>query len=257
MLDFLTLIENNLLINNEYLFKYQTLIIKNKGTKKEAFTTQVHHIIPKTAFKLLDLEVDDSSANKVNLIYRDHLLAHYYLAKCSVGQLKYGNILALKHIFGHRCCEISEEELLQQLPDIQLLYEEAMQQQAINTKIAKTGKTFSDEHKARISAANKGRIYIHNETQEKLINPDSFESYQALGYVKGRLHRPSAETKARMSASMQRAHKCTDYAREVFSKKVLGSKWMHKDDIQKQILPEKVQDYLDAGWVFGKKAKKV
>ena len=98
MLDFLTLIENNLLVNNEYLFKYQTLILKNKGTKKEAFTTQVHHIIPKAAFKLLNLDVDDSYANKVNLVYQDHLLAHYYLAKCSLGQFKYGNILALKHI---------------------------------------------------------------------------------------------------------------------------------------------------------------
>ena len=256
MLDFLTLIENNLLINNEYLFKYQSLILKNKGTKKEAFITQAHHIIPKAAFKLLNLEVDDSSANKVNLRYRDHLLAHYYLAKCSVGQFKYGNILALKHIFGHKCCDLSEEELLQQLPDLQMLYEEAMQQQALNTKVAKTGKTFSEEHKARISAANKGRIYIHNESQEKLISPDDFESYQALGFVKGRLHRPSAETKARMSASMRGISKCTDHARDVFSKKVLGSKWMNKDGIQKQVLPDKVQEYLAAGWVFGKKAKK-
>ncbi len=257
MLDFLTLIENNLLINNEYLFKYQTLILKNKGTKKEAFTTQVHHIIPKAAFKLLNLEVDDSTANKVNLIYQDHLLAHYYLAKCSVGQFKYGNILALKHIFGHRCCEISEAELLQQLPDIQLLYEEAMQQQAINTKITKTGKTFSEEHKARISAANRGRIYIHNEMQEKLISPTDLESYQALGYVKGRLHHPSAETKARMSASMRGIRKCTDYAREVSSKKVLGSKWLNNNGVCKQVLPDKIQEYLNAGWVFGKKTKKV
>lgn len=255
MLDFLTLIENNLLVNNEYLFKYQTLILKNKGTKKEAFTTQVHHIIPKAAFKLLNLAVDDSCANKVNLVYQDHLLAHYYLAKCSLGQFKYGNILALKHIFGHKCCELSEEALMQQLPDLQQLYKEAMQQQAINTKVAKTGKTFSEEHRARISAANKGRIYIHNDTQEKLISPADFDSYGILGFVKGRLHRPSAETKARMSASMRGIPKCTDYAREVFSKKVLGSKWMNKDGVQKQILPDKVQEYLDAGWVFGKKKK--
>ena len=53
--------------------------------------------------------------------------------------------------------------------------------------------------------------------------------------------------------SMRGIPKCTDYAREVFSKKVLGSKWMNKDGVQKQILPDKVQEYLDAGWVFGKK----
>ena len=255
MLDFLTLIENNLLVNNEYLFKYQNLILKNKGTRKEAFITQVHHIIPKAAFKLLNLEVDDSAANKVNLRYRDHILAHYYLAKCSTGQFKYGNILALNHIFGHKCCDVSEEELLLQLPDLQLLYEEAMKVQAANTKAIKTGKTFSDEHKARISAANRGRIYIHNEIQEKLINPDDFDSYQSLGFIKGRLHRPSAETRARMSASMKGAHRSTEYSREVSSKKALGSRWMNKDGLQKQVLPNKIQEYLEAGWAFGQKKK--
>jgi hypothetical protein len=224
MIDFLTLINNNLIIENEYLIKYQALIIKNKNTKKQTFKTQIHHIIPKAAFKLLNLEVDETSSNKVNLTYYDHILAHYYLTKCSIGQFKYGNIMSLKHIFGNKYCDFTEEALVSQLPDLQILYEEAMKVQAANTKALKTGKKFSEEHKARISKANKGRIYIHNDEHEKIINPEDFETYSSLGYVRGRLHRHSAETRALMSAHMKGSKKCTDYAREVSSKKALGSK---------------------------------
>jgi hypothetical protein len=54
-----------------------------------------------------------------------------------------------------------------------------------------------------------------------------------------------------MSAHMKGSKKCTDYAREVSSKKALGSKWMHKGDQRKQVLPDKVQEYLSKGWIFG------
>lgn len=252
MIDFLTLIEENLLIANEYLTKYQALIIKNKNTKKESFKTQVHHIIPKAAFKLLNTEVDESIANKVNLVYSDHILAHYYLAQCSKDQLKYGNIMALKHIFGNKYCNITEADLLVQLPDLQQLYEEAMLVQAAKTKAVHSGKIMSAEHKARISKANKGRIYVYNEVHEKLIAPEDFELYSSLGYVKGRRHRPTAETRALMSAHMKGAKKCSDYAREVSIKKALGSRWMQLDGRAKQVLPENVQEYLDNGWTFGR-----
>lgn len=224
MLDLLALVNNNLIFENKYLIKYQNLIIKNKSTKKIAFKTQVHHIIPKAAFKFLNLEIDDTKANKINLFYKDHILAHYYLAKCSIGKFKYDNILALRHILGHKRCDITEEELLKQLPDIQQLYEEAMKLQAIKMHNEKTGKKFTDIHKQRISEANKGRIYIHNEKFEKIINPEDFSYYQSIGFIKGRLHKPSAETKALMSLHMRGIKKATTHTRELLSKKVLGSK---------------------------------
>lgn len=77
------LLNFNLVINNEYLDKYVELIKKNNTTEKETFITQEHHIIPKYYFKHNNLPVDNSVENRVHLRFSDHLLAHYYLMKCS------------------------------------------------------------------------------------------------------------------------------------------------------------------------------
>ena len=69
-------------LDNEYLDFYCTLIINNKDTIKERFITQKHHIIPKTYYKLNNIEINNSKNNIVNLLYKDHILAHYYLCLC-------------------------------------------------------------------------------------------------------------------------------------------------------------------------------
>jgi len=79
-------------VDNEYLDLYCSLINDNRATKREKFKTQSHHIIPKCCFSCLKLPIDDSSENKVNLLYSKHILAHYYLCLCSDStnkQLKY------------------------------------------------------------------------------------------------------------------------------------------------------------------------
>lgn len=224
MLSFDELIERKLIVPNNYLIKYQSLILKNKNTQRKAFETQIHHIIPKSAFKLLNEEVDESFNNKVNLCYKDHILAHYYLANCSKGMFKYSNIMALKHIVGNKYCSITEEDLLLELPGLQQLYEEAMKKQADRTKKIKTGIKFTPEHIQKMSLANKGRIHIHNDQCEKIIKPEEFDHYSSLGYVKGRLRKPSLETRALMSQRMKGIKKCTEHTRELLSKKVKGSR---------------------------------
>lgn len=79
----LNLLATNLVIENNYLELYIRLIQDNKFTKKIKFFTQAHHVIPKYYFKLNNIPVDNSVTNLVNLSYADHLLAHYYLMKCS------------------------------------------------------------------------------------------------------------------------------------------------------------------------------
>ena len=88
--DFL-LNSNVVQLDNEYLDMYVELINSNLCTKKEPYKTQVHHIIPKYYFKYFNKDIDNTAANKVNLLYKDHLLAHYYLYKCSSGQFKASN----------------------------------------------------------------------------------------------------------------------------------------------------------------------
>ena len=66
--------------NNEYFKKYVRLIEDNLMTKQQKFKTQKHHIIPRIAFQLYNWDGCETKENKVNLLYKDHILAHYYLA---------------------------------------------------------------------------------------------------------------------------------------------------------------------------------
>lgn len=87
-------------IYNVYLEKYVDLIFNNQELAAKKFQTQKHHIIPKSFFKLVGMSVDNSKNNTVNLLYKDHVLAHYYLSLCTEGRFKYNNISALQHILG-------------------------------------------------------------------------------------------------------------------------------------------------------------
>ena len=77
-------------INNESLDLYCSLIENNKNTIYESGVTELHHIIPRAIFKLQGIESTGKGNNKqvnkdnlVNLSYKDHLLAHYYLCLCA------------------------------------------------------------------------------------------------------------------------------------------------------------------------------
>lgn len=68
--------------DNEYLDFYCILIENNKNTKKEKFKTQKHHIIPKCYYRLNNFNINNSKDNLVNLLYKDHIIAHHYLCLC-------------------------------------------------------------------------------------------------------------------------------------------------------------------------------
>lgn len=80
--------------DNEWLDKYCQLIIDNLETKKEKYKTEAHHILQVAYFKILTEKVDNSKENLVNLFYKDHILAHQYLALCTKGKLEISNIIA-------------------------------------------------------------------------------------------------------------------------------------------------------------------
>lgn len=77
--------------DNEYLDFYCELVESNRNTKREKFKTQKHHIIPKCYYKVNNKEIDNSDSNCVNLLYKDHVLAHYYLCLFTINNrlLKY------------------------------------------------------------------------------------------------------------------------------------------------------------------------
>lgn len=83
------LLNIGLVVDNNYLDKYCSLIVNNEFTLKEKYKTQCHHIIPRYYFKLNKLKLDNSQNNLVNLSHVDHFWAHYYLALCSTEKYKY------------------------------------------------------------------------------------------------------------------------------------------------------------------------
>ena len=74
-----TLLGTNEFLDNEYLDKYVNLITSNKFTKKEVYKTQRHHIIPRCYYRNNNLIVNNEPDNLVNLLFKDHVLAHCYI----------------------------------------------------------------------------------------------------------------------------------------------------------------------------------
>lgn len=157
-------------IDNEYLQKYLDLILANNKTAKEKYKTNCHHILPRCYFKLLNLPVDHSKANLVNLSYKDHLLAHYYLYSCATGKFKLLNSISFRYI--ETKYQLPIEKILENLDIYQQLCSDAKEQvskatlgrpnphtEEWNKKIsnANRGKKLSDETKQKLSKINKGK----------------------------------------------------------------------------------------------------
>ena len=83
-------------VDNDYLDKYVALINNSSIVNEYKYTVYKHHIIPKAYFNLYKLSIDNSDKNISILTYKDHLYAHYYLYRCTSGDLQYRMLFALK-----------------------------------------------------------------------------------------------------------------------------------------------------------------
>lgn len=97
------LLDTGVFIQNEYFLKYISLIEDNKFREPEKFKTQRHHIIPKCFYKDMSIPVNNDNSNLVNLLFKDHILAHCYIVLASKEtQFKYKNMMALYKLMHHR-----------------------------------------------------------------------------------------------------------------------------------------------------------
>lgn len=124
-------------IDNEYLRMYCRLIEQNTRTRQLPKVTHAHHIIPKSWFKLNNQEVDNSLVNLVNLVYRNHVLAHYYLCLCTTGALQYANELALVCLYSRNKLNIVDKQLFRLLPLYNSIYEDYENKKKSNYKLYK------------------------------------------------------------------------------------------------------------------------
>lgn len=160
-------------IDNEYLDLYCSLIEDNRQTKKEKFKTQQHHVIPCACYDSREEANKDPSNLKVNLLFKDHILAHCYLCLCAKdSQLKYKMIAAIEFILG-KSKNITNQDIVAAMKDwllnnevFQNAYEEYAKIRFDRLRTpevlerrseALVGHTVSPETKRKISEANKGR----------------------------------------------------------------------------------------------------
>lgn len=126
-----------LIIDNEFLLKYARLVERHGRTPIVHHVTNKHHIVPKSWYKLHNLPVDNSLRNLVNLPYREHVLAHYYLCLCTEDPLKYANQLALVCLISRNKLNHVDKLLLENLPLYYNIYEDFISKRKSNYKLYK------------------------------------------------------------------------------------------------------------------------
>lgn len=160
------LLETDLFIYNNYFKNYVELILNNLTTQFERSKTQQHHIIPKYYYLDNNKSINNSSENLVNLLYKDHILAHYYLALCSKTPFdKSRNVFSIKYILNGQTLESFN---LNDLDKYQELYEQSKidllqktHSYKISQQISKTLK--SKKIKRKIIKSNTNKIKIRKE----------------------------------------------------------------------------------------------
>ena len=183
------LLQADILENNTYFDKYVDIIFKNLHTALTKDQTQKHHILPRYYFKHHQLSIDNSQGNLVNLNINEHILAHYYLYKCSKAEEeKYSNLYALKRMLGGNFTALEHIEHLNADECLQL-YKKYCE----HNRRAHLGKTHStsEETRKKIGDANRNKyqryVAIYNEAGiEKRIPVEELQRYVDEGWHKGR-----------------------------------------------------------------------
>jgi hypothetical protein len=171
------LLDTGLVEDNEYLIKYCDLIVANYKTEKDKLRTQSHHIIPRCYFERAGLALDNSQANLVNLKYKDHILAHYYLMKASaIDWFKYSMAHSVQFVIGKNK-NPTERQLLATLNEAQECYEIAQK--------AKSEYVASEEARLKISKSNSKRMHISKNGVNRNVKPEQLDTYLADGYKLG------------------------------------------------------------------------
>ena len=257
------LLSTNMIEDNDYLNKYVSLINSNIDTKHISFKTQKHHVLPRCYFKLTNKPCDDSKDNVVYLLYKDHVLAHYYLALCSKdNEFKYNNICALKYCLNHRDYKKQEfykdeRHIIEKLDYLQELYEESKIIGSVKSSLKQKGKT----------RKNKGTKHINKDGVYKMVSQEDLEKYLSQGWKLGARPLSIKHRKALLNANLgkHRSEECKEKLHNKFfgikisqeRKDKIGFEskdrvWINNGISNKFVKKEVVSDYLKKGFVYGR-----
>ena len=237
------------MLQNEYLDKYVDLIQSNLNKEGIPGKTQKHHIIPASYYKLKNMSVNNSDQNLVNLIYKDHILAHYYLALCTQGDLKRAMTNAFLML-----SNFNFELDCQQLDHYQELYESWYSTQKGKIPSNK-GVPMKQEQKDKISKTLMGHS-VSEESRIRMRNAQlnmSPEKRQNIIIAnKNKNYRPTEETRAKQSEALK-GHEVSLEARvkivSANSQKLRGGRWFNDGIKNIYVRPG---ESVNQGWIPGK-----
>lgn len=202
------LLETGYFVDNNYFDQYYNLMLENSDTGIVKYKTNSHHMIPVHYYKNRELKVDNSIDNKVNLLYKDHLLAHMLLSGCTLGQDRWRNIYAFEYLSGRKYVTDNDMTYVRQnLDNYQELYENAIKAAPNHWK----GKKRSEETRQKMSDAQKGKpspisgkIWVNKDNKNKAILVEQKESFIQLGWKEGRKVTYSDEALEKMDAARRK-----------------------------------------------------
>lgn len=224
------MLSTGLFEENIFFNKYCDLIEQNETTKKQRYKTQKHHIIPVVVYKIFNMDGVNKADNLVNLLYKDHILAHYYLALCAKQEtFRYKMTIAIQFILGKaKQVKNNVEELKQyvsKLDEYQQLYEES--KKYCGDLFRGTTHETSQETKNKIGKANKGRVYVHKDGVVRSLKTEDVEFFTENGWTLGNPNCFKRNTRK-------------------------GSIVINKDGIEKYIDKNELDAYIINGWVPGR-----
>lgn len=223
---------------NEYFDQYLQLISENLNTPMIKGKTERHHVIPLIIYQLNSgvncsrkeaeiMSVQQDANFTVNMMYKDHVLAHYYLALCCADRYKSSLLKAFSLMTFNKyrfLDEVDKKQFLEELDNYQELFEEfiiRIREQSLNRPLKTETKEkiskallgqkkgcFNEKHKKALKNARdfhsttKGKKSIYSKELDKVkfVSEEELERYLENGWQLG--SRPlSKEAKEKISKS--------------------------------------------------------
>ena len=204
------LLDTNYFLDNAYLNFYISLICKNLDNVHVKFETQRHHILQVAYYKFLGYDYYNNAEHKalidqnniVELKYCDHVLAHMYLAKCTISPLKEANLYAFFRMYKKICAEeftnISFTE--SQLAELQACYTQYLNFNSSRTKGTANpnyGKLWSEKQRKEASQRILTLYEKNPEVKDQISQAlkDHYLDHEGTTKGKIRCYSPTGESK--------------------------------------------------------------
>lgn len=269
------LLKTGQFIDCESLDNYVGIIEMNRDKKAIKGKTDRHHILPESLFEARNLPENNTPECFVNLLYGDHILAHYYLWEASIPNSKqaYCNSYAVCFMTNSRKVP-DKHKLMNDLPKYQSLREDWR----VFLSKTQTGKVVSTATRRKIGDAARGRA--KSEHTRQLLSASltgrklSEEHRQSLRHPKSttiNMRKPKSE-QAKLNMSLSKIGKKRGPRSESVKKKIsdalmghsvseevkqaskeanTGKKCLFKDGEYRWFFTEgDISSALESGWIL-------